>query len=30
MFSSDVIDDFLDYDIEKVMSKYNGEDYEIK
>ena len=29
-FSSDVIDDFLDYDIEKVMSKYNGEDYEIK
>ncbi len=29
-FSSDIIDDFLDYDIEKVMSKYNGEDYEIK
>ena len=29
-FSNDVIDDFLDYDIEKVMSKYNGEEYEIK
>ena len=29
-FSSDVIDDFLDLDIEKVMSKYNGEEYEIK
>ena len=29
-FSSDVIDDFLDTDIEKVMSKYNGEDHEIK
>ena len=29
-FSSNVIDDFLDYDIEKVMSKYNGEDHEIK
>ena len=29
-FSSDVINDFLDYDIEKVMSKYNGEDYEVK
>lgn len=30
LFSSDVIDDFLDSDIEKVMSKYNGEDHEIK
>ena len=29
-FSSLVIDDFLNYDIEKIMSKYNGEDYEIK
>ena len=29
-FSSHVIDDFLDLDIEKVKSKYNGEDYEIK
>ncbi len=29
-FSSDIINDFLDYGIEKVMSKYNGEDYEIK
>ena len=29
-FSSDIIDDFLDSDIEKVMSKYNGEDHEIK
>ena len=29
-FSSDLIDDFLDYDIERVMSKYNGENYEIK
>ena len=29
-FSSDIIDDFLDFSIEKVMSKYNGEDYEIK
>jgi len=29
-FSSDIIDDFLDNDIEKVMSKYNGENYEIK
>ena len=29
-FSSNVIDDFLDYDIEKIMSKYNGEEYEIK
>ena len=29
-FSSDIIDDFLDNDIEKVMSKYNGEEYEIK
>ena len=30
MFSSNIIDDFLDYDIEKVMSKYNGDNYEIK
>ena len=29
-FSSNVINDFIDFDIEKVMSKYNGEDYEIK
>ena len=29
-FSSNIIDDFLDHDIEKVMSKYNGEEYEIK
>ena len=29
-FSSDVIDDFLDTNIEKVMSKYNGEEYEVK
>ena len=29
-FSSDIIDDFLDLNIEKVMSKYNGEDHEIK
>ena len=29
-FSCDIIDDFLDNDIEKVMSKYNGENYEIK
>ncbi len=29
-FSSRIIDDFLDLNIEKVMSKYNGEDYEIK
>ena len=29
-FSSNIINDFLDYDIEKVMSKYNGEEYEIK
>ena len=29
-FSSNIIDDFLDNDIEKVMSKYNGEAYEIK
>ena len=29
-FSSSVIDYFLDYDIEKVMSKFNGEEYEIK
>ena len=29
-FSSNVIDDFLDFDIEKVMSKYNGEEYEVK
>ena len=29
-FSSDIIDDFLDKDIEKVMSKYNGDNYEIK
>lgn len=29
-FSSNIIDDFLDYDIEKIMSKYNGEEYEIK
>ena len=29
-FSPDVIDDFLKLDIEKVMSKYNGEEYEIK
>ena len=29
-FSSDIIDDFIDYDIEKVMSKYNGDNYEIK
>ncbi len=29
-FSPNVIDDFLDYDIERVMSKYNGEEYEIK
>ena len=29
-FSSDIIDDYLQFDIEKVMSKYNGEEYEIK
>ena len=29
-FSDDVINDFIKYDIEHVMSKYNGEDYEIK
>ena len=29
-FSSNIIDDFLVHDIEKVMSKYNGEEYEIK
>ena len=29
-FSTDIIDDFLDNNIEKVMSKYNGENYEIK
>jgi len=29
-FSSSIIDDFLDNDIEKVMSKYNGENYEVK
>ncbi len=29
-FSNDIIDDFLSFDIEKVMSKYNGENYEIK
>ena len=29
-FTPNIIDDFLDYDIEKVMSKYNGEEYEIK
>ena len=29
-FSSSVINDFLDYGIEKVMSKYNGDEYEIK
>lgn len=29
-FSSDIIDDFIDMDIERVMSKYNGENYEIK
>ena len=29
-FSSNIIDDFIDYNIEKVMSKYNGEEYEIK
>lgn len=29
-FAPNIIDDFLDYDIEKVMSKYNGEEYEIK
>lgn len=29
-FSSNIIDDFLDMNIERVMSKYNGENYEIK
>ena len=29
-FSTEIIDYFLDNDIEKVMSKYNGEEYEIK
>ena len=29
-FSSNVIEDFLDNDIERVKSKYNGESYEIK
>ena len=29
-FAPNIIDDFIDYDIEKVMSKYNGEEYEIK
>ena len=30
LFSNDVIDEFIESDIEKVMSKYNGENYEIK
>ena len=29
-FSSNIIDDFIKEDIEHVMSKYNGEEYEIK
>ncbi len=29
-FSSNIIDDFLDLNIDKVMSKYNGGDYEFK
>ncbi len=29
-FSNDVINDFISFNIEKVMSKYNGETYEIK
>jgi len=29
-YSSSIIDDYIDYDIERVMSKYNGVDYEIK
>ena len=29
-FAPNIIDDFLDSNIEKVMSKYNGENYEIK
>ena len=30
VFSNDIIDDFLSKDFEKLMSKYNGEQYEIK
>ena len=29
-YSTLIIDDFLDLDINKVMSKYNGENYEVK
>ena len=29
-FSNNIIDDFINSDIEKVMSKYNGAEYEIK
>ena len=29
-FSSNIIDDFLDINVDRLMSKYNGEDYEIK
>lgn len=29
-YSTDIIDDFLDLNIEKLKSKYNGENYEIK
>ena len=29
-YSPSIIDDFLDSDIQRLMSKYNGEDYEIK
>ena len=29
-FSSLILDDFLDIDIEKLKSKYNGENYEVK
>ncbi len=29
-YSSNIIDDYIDYDIERVMSKYNGVDYEIQ
>ena len=29
-YSNQIIDDFLDLDIEKVMSRYNGEAHEIK
>ena len=29
-FSNDIINDFISLDIDKVMSKYNGETYEIK